>query len=88
MPWLDYLWKRNWLLPHWTKLNMIVAFGIARIKERQGKSEKQNEDVNNKDFLSRFMEAESKSQQLPPEYVARPTQLLASKTALTILPHE
>ena len=70
MPWLDYLWKRNWLLPHWTKMNLIVAFGIARIQERQGKSEKADEDVNNKDFLSRFMEAESKDPQLPPEYVA------------------
>ncbi|KAA6412416.1 MAG: pisatin demethylase [Lasallia pustulata] len=67
MPWLDFLWKRNPLLPHWTKVNLIVAFGVARIKERQGRSEKDTADVNNRDFLSRFMEAKSKDPQIPSE---------------------
>ena len=67
MPWLDFLWKRNPLLPHWTKVNLIVAFGVARIKERQGRNEKDTADVNNRDFLSRFMEAKSRDPQIPSE---------------------
>ena len=68
MPWLDYFWKRNPLLPQWTKKNPLVAFGVARIVERQAKAEKRAIDVNKRDFLSRFIEAKAKGRNLPDEY--------------------
>ena len=67
MPWLDFLWKRNPIVPHWSKPNLIVAFGIAQIQQRQGKSDESDVKLNKRDFLSRFMEVQSKEPRLPPE---------------------
>ncbi|KKA24449.1 Cytochrome P450 (Eurofung) [Rasamsonia emersonii CBS 393.64] len=67
MPWLDFLWKRNPLLPASVKPNPLVEFGVARIQERLQMTEQEREKINSRDFLSRFIEAKEKDPQLGPD---------------------
>ncbi|KAL8861116.1 MAG: hypothetical protein Q9178_002330 [Gyalolechia marmorata] len=81
MPWLDYLWMKNPLLQRLRKarMNPIVAFAAARRKERtleaaekgnqsSGEDEKTTttKKTQNKDFLTRFLEVESRDPETPP----------------------
>ncbi|KAL8778965.1 MAG: hypothetical protein Q9213_007165 [Squamulea squamosa] len=82
MPWLDYIWMKNPLLQRLrtARMNPIVAFAAARRKERMleavekrsmpsDESEKDtttNNKTKNKDFLSRFLEVESRDPETPP----------------------
>lgn len=75
MPWLDYVWTKNPILQRLrvTKMNPIVAFARARRHEREleaGKSHSANNPDNkegkNRDFLTRFMEVESRDPATPP----------------------
>lgn len=60
MPWLDYLWKRNPLIPAGTIRNPLVEFGVARINERLQLTDEERQKINSSDFLSRFIEAKAK----------------------------
>ncbi|KAL2812963.1 cytochrome P450 [Aspergillus granulosus] len=70
MPWLDYFYKRNPLLPGSAKPNPVMAFGVARIQERLQLSEKHPDRVNSRDFLSRFIAAREKNTHLGDEVIA------------------
>lgn len=76
MPWLDYIWTKNPILQRLrtARVNPIVAFAAARRKERKAlqpdsSSSASDEDIktkNNKDFLTRFLEVESRDPATPP----------------------
>lgn len=72
MPWLDYLWTKNpvvsMLKP--AHYSPMVDFALTRQKERLEKDDGTDEDVNNKDFLSRFIQAMKKDQSIPQWYAA------------------
>ncbi|KAJ0426711.1 cytochrome P450 [Aspergillus carlsbadensis] len=70
MPWLDYLHKRNPLLPSSAKPNPVMAFGLARIQERLQLSEKHPDRVNGRDFLARFIEARERNPKLGDDVIA------------------
>ena len=65
MPWADKLWNKNpirqFLFPPPT--SPIVKFAKARAQERQESGD--DIEKNNRDFLSRFIEAKSKDTQAP-----------------------
>ena len=72
-PWLDYIWVKNPILQRLrkAKINPIVAFARARRAEREKEVAKSLEagetgEAKNKDFLTRFMEVESKDPATPP----------------------
>ncbi|KAL4777218.1 cytochrome P450 [Aspergillus nidulans var. acristatus] len=69
MPWLDYFWKRNPLLPGSVKPNKVIEFGVARIQERLHLSEKHPDRVNSRDFLSRFIAAKEKNSKIGPDAI-------------------
>ena len=79
MPWLDYIWTKNPVLQRLrkAKINPIVAFASARCKERvieaekdrspiDTEDEKRDQNSKNKDFLTRFLEVESRDPATPP----------------------
>ncbi|KAL8829343.1 MAG: hypothetical protein Q9191_002072 [Dirinaria sp. TL-2023a] len=71
MPWLDLVWTKNPIKQRLrrAKPNPIVAFATARAQERQSQMEKApsaKQAVENKDFLSRFLEVIQKDKQIPP----------------------
>lgn len=74
MPWLEYFWTNNPVLRHFRGAGKSpgVVFAMARVQERkaleQGELEKEWQ-VNNRDFLSRFMEIQAKDESVPPEHV-------------------
>jgi len=65
MPWLDYLWKDNPLLPSQSKKNLVADFSFARIHERMSLTPAQREDINQRDFLSCFIREKEKDSALP-----------------------
>ena len=65
MPWLDYLWRDNPLVPMSSKRNSLAEFGAARIMERMSLSEDQKADIGESDFLSCFMKEKAKDDSLP-----------------------
>nr|KMM70176.1 pisatin demethylase [Coccidioides posadasii RMSCC 3488] len=65
MPWLDYFWKDNPLLPTISKRNPLADFGAARIKERLDMTETERSSINQRDFLSCFIEEAHKNPGLP-----------------------
>jgi hypothetical protein len=65
MPWLDYLWRDNPLVPGSTKRNPLAEFGFARIMERMSLSEDEKRNIGQKDFLSCFLEEQAKDPTLP-----------------------
>ena len=75
MPWFDYVWTKNPVLQRLrvTKTNPIVAFARARRQERELECDIRdpvsglgNEEGKNRDFLTRFMDVESKNPATPP----------------------
>lgn len=67
MPWLDKFLKKNPLLSRLqpARTNPIVAFARARMSERQDAEGEAKLPLNNRDFLSRFIEAEAKERDVP-----------------------
>ncbi|KAB5575480.1 cytochrome P450 [Coniochaeta sp. 2T2.1] len=66
MPWLDYLWKDNPLVPVSAKRNPLAEFGAARIQERLDLTREDERDkINQKDFLSNFIKEAQKDPSLP-----------------------
>lgn len=67
MPWLDYIWTKNKLVSMLkpAKYSPMVDFAMARQKERLEKDEVADDDVNDKDFLSRFIQAMKKDSSIP-----------------------
>ncbi|KAI0123266.1 cytochrome P450 [Xylariales sp. AK1849] len=65
MPWLDYFWKDNPLIPKSAKKNPLAEFGAAPINERLSLAEKGGEAINQRDFLSCFIKEVEKDHALP-----------------------
>ena len=67
MPWLDMLLKKNPILSRLqpARTNPMVAFARARMSERQNAEVEAKLPLNNRDFLSRFIEAEAKEGDVP-----------------------
>lgn len=65
MPWLDYLWRDNPLVPSSTKRNPLAEFGFARITDRMSLSEDEKENLGQRDFLSCFLKEHTKDNTLP-----------------------
>jgi hypothetical protein len=65
MPWLDYFWKDNPLIPVTAKRNPLAEFGAARINERLSLTEKERDKINHKDFLSCFIKEVERDPSLP-----------------------
>ncbi|KAL9079843.1 MAG: hypothetical protein Q9157_001299 [Trypethelium eluteriae] len=65
MPWLDYLWRDNPLVPVSTKRNPLAEFGMARIMERMSLTENEKLNIGEKDFLSCFIKEQAKDDTLP-----------------------
>lgn len=83
MPWLDSVWTKNPIVQYLkaAKPNAIVGFALAQTKERlEAEKEKEKaasdsgltKELNNRDFLSRFLEALEKDKSIPPWYVYSP----------------
>lgn len=70
IPWVDWLWAKNPILERFRskKVNPVVAFALARAAERQNQNKENptGEELNSKDFLSRFLEAIEKDPSIPP----------------------
>lgn len=65
MPWLDYLWRDNPLIPISSKRNSLAEFGAARIRERMSLAEDEKRNISQRDFLSCFMKEKAKDDTLP-----------------------
>ena len=73
MPWLDYIWVKNPILQRLrtAKINPIVAFARARRAEREKEVAsglvdiEDDNETKSRDFLTRFMEVESKDPATP-----------------------
>lgn len=65
MPWIDALIKSNPVVAYfWPPTSSpMLKFGAAKIQERQAaeKSWEEASELNNRDFLSRFVEAQVKT---------------------------
>lgn len=76
MPWVDSLWAKNPLMQRFksVRINPIVKFAVEQAKERQQTSELPDSSIgarstgalNDRDFLSRFLEALEKDKSIPP----------------------
>lgn len=66
-PWLDMVLKKNHILSRLkpARTNPMVAFARARMNERQDVGGEAKLLVNNRDFLSRFIEAKAKEGGVP-----------------------
>jgi len=71
MPWLDLVWTKKPILQRLRRFtpNPIVGFAVAQAKERQTLVEKNSspqENSDNRDFLSQFLDVIEKDKQIPP----------------------
>ena len=73
MPWVDLVWTKNPILQRFKAVskNAVVGFAMERAKERQLQNEKEGvdekgEELNDQDFLSRFLGAIKKDPSIPP----------------------
>lgn len=72
VPWVDSLWAKNPILQRFKKVsaNPVVAFGVERARERQLQNETKDDaikagNLNDQDFLSRFLGAINKDPTIP-----------------------
>ena len=72
VPWLDKLWHKNSYLAMWKRQtgSPILKVVADRINERQQKIKydmkaEKDEQINNRDFLSRFLEIQSTNPSVP-----------------------
>lgn len=71
MPWLDLVWNKNPIIALFraTPAQPILEVVLSRINERREEfynTESKLENVNERDFLSRFMHIQSNSDTIPP----------------------
>jgi len=68
IPWIDTLLRINPLISKISKkpISPIAKFAIARMQERKIRSQTEEDIVNNRDLLSRFLEAQAKNPETPP----------------------
>lgn len=71
MPWLEKFWTNNPIQRYlrWGGVSPGAAFAMARVQERrelQRTTQKNDWHINDRDFLSRFMEIESNDKSIPP----------------------
>lgn len=69
MPWLDYLWGDNPLVPASSDRNPLAEFSIARITERMSLDSGETRKISQKDFLSCFIKEKAKDPSLPALFV-------------------
>ena len=92
MPWLDYLFFKNPILRRVKneKASPVVTFAMARANERLEELEKDKaKTMNDRDFLSGFINAMSKDPSIPKSYVFNPSEFtlyLKSLSLTHILP--
>lgn len=72
MPWLDSIWTNNPLQRYLRESSRSpgLKFAMSRIQERedlQRGSDQNDWEVNDRDFLSRFMELQAKDKNIPKE---------------------
>ena len=72
MPWLGKFWTNNPIQRYMRGggVSPGAAFAMARVQERrelQARTQKNDWDFNNRDFLSRFTEIEAKDKSIPPQ---------------------
>lgn len=67
MPWLDRLWKKNTIRSYLRSEPTLPAvnFAMERMAERKGQDPKEENLLNSRDFLSRFIEAKAKDEKIP-----------------------
>ena len=65
MPWLDYLWRDNPLVPVSSKKNSLAEFGAAQIMERISLTEDEKRSISERDFLSCFIKMKAEDNTLP-----------------------
>jgi hypothetical protein len=65
MPWLDYLWRDNPLVPASSHRNSLAEFSVARITERMSLDNDEKQKISQKDFLSCFIKETAKDPSLP-----------------------
>jgi hypothetical protein len=69
MPWIDKFWNKNPILTYFwpSTASPILSFAMTRARERQAveKDWDASVEVNNRDFLSRFIEAQAKDPGVP-----------------------
>lgn len=75
VPWVDKLWHKNSFVAMWKQQtgSPILKVVADRINERQQKVEddtkaKKNKEINDRDFLSRFLDIQSTNPSVPPWY--------------------
>lgn len=70
MPWIDKFWNKNPLLAYLrpSSASPILNFAATRAKERmdlEKDPDQEKPELNSRDFLSRFIEAQLKDPQVP-----------------------
>jgi hypothetical protein len=75
VPWFDKLWYKNSFVAMWKPQtgNPVLKVVADRINERQQKirddtKDEEDEQINDKDFLSRFLNIQSTNSSVPPWY--------------------
>ncbi|KAI1374267.1 cytochrome P450 [Hypoxylon crocopeplum] len=66
MPWLDSLWAKNTIVSRLRPAKWSPMVQFANKCEEDRRSEKENSQVNDRDFLSRFLAALKKDPSIPP----------------------
>jgi hypothetical protein len=70
MPWIDKFWNKNPLLAYFrpSTASPILKFAMTLAEERRAVEKEWNTDpdINNRDFLSRFIEAQVNDPNVPP----------------------
>lgn len=68
MPWLDFLLAKNSIVNYlWPESSYVVKFAVDRIQERTGSYGKHQNagEKQQRDFLSRFLDAQYDGQNVP-----------------------
>lgn len=67
IPWVDRLWVKNHILSRIrpAKWSPMVRFAVKRQEERQGQISAGEGGYNDRDFLSRFLDAMQKDSSIP-----------------------
>jgi hypothetical protein len=75
VPWFDKLWYKNSFVAMWKPQtgSPVLKVVADRINERQQKirddtKDEEDEQINDKDFLSRFLNIQSTNSSVPPWY--------------------
>ncbi len=95
IPWFDKLWHKTPIIARWKRQSgsPILKVVADRTNERRQKIEYEktsadkSEQINDRDFLSRFLEIQSTNESVPPWYESlRPTIRVIVVLLLLVLP--